>query len=462
MDHIQIKFRTVGKALPPQPIRLEIPGWAGSPEQRKKNGSEPQPWHCFPYSEAAAYGLELLYQYETECHVINDNGEVRIEWDYAKEPGGVQGLDEFTDTAPKPSKFYLFGTSVDLQAPPGYALRTEPHPRFFTDTTGTVPLAISAHVRSEWWAKKLFVAFKAPPPGQRHIFRKGEPYVQILVVPQHMNYVATKMSAEEEAERAEVEKGILLAKSHLATHVWHNPDGLEFNDHYKVLARAFEQKGWAGVQAAVQEAVQRYRRTIPANKTIPEYLDLAYQYQRDGKLVEAKQVLAHLREVDPNNPEVANRNAILAWKMGLHDLALVTIRAAITLQPNSAIFHGNLGDMLEQLGRHQEAEVSLRASLAIDPYNATVVSNLGLALAGQDRSTEALEACRAAVTMAPHMVLARFRLGTVLTKQSEYAEARACFEAALAMNPNHADAQRALKELTAQESSVPNLAPSSR
>jgi Flp pilus assembly protein TadD len=462
MDNIQIKYRTAGKALPPRPIRLVIPGWAGSAEQKKENGSEPQPWHCAPFSEAATYGFELIYQYETECHIINDAGEVRIEWDYANEPGGVLGKDEFTDTAPKPSKFYLFGTSVDLQAPAGYALRTEPHPRFFTDTTGTVPLAVSAHVKSEWWAKKLFVAFKAPPPGQRHIFRKGEPYVQILFVPQHAGYIATKMTAEEEAVRVEVEKGILLAKSHLAAHVWHNPAGMEFNDHYKVLERAFKQQGMAGVQAAVHEAVQRFQLTVPANKTIAEYLDLGYQYQREGKFVEAKQVLAHAREMEPNNPEVANRLAILAWKMGLHELALVAIRTAVSIQPHSAIFHGNLGDMLEQLDRHQDAEFSLRASLAIDPCNATVVSNLGLALAGQGRSAEGLEACRAAVSIAPHMALARFRLGTILAEQGQYAEARACFEAVLAINPNHADAQRAMRELTAESSSVPNLESSSR
>jgi tetratricopeptide (TPR) repeat protein len=452
MNKLQIKYRTAGKALPPQPIRLDIPGWAGSAEQKKENGSEPQPWHCAPFSEAAICGLELLYQYDTECHIIND-GELRIDWDYAKEPGGVLGRDEFTDTAPKPSKFFLFATSVDLQAPPGYVLRTEPHPRFFTDTTGTVPLAVSGHVRSEWWAKKLFVAFKAPPPGQRHIFRKGEPYVQILFVPQHTTYQPTRMTAEEEAQRVEVEEGILLAKSHLATHVWHNPDGLEFNDHYKALERAFKQDGMAGVQAAVQKAVERFEHTVPANRTIAEYLDLGNHYMREGKLVEAKQVLYHARKVAPNNPEVANRNAILAWKMDLRELAVSVMQAAVNLMPLSAVYHGNLGDMLEQMGRHQEAEAALRLSLAYDSHNAVVVSNLALALAGQGRTAEALEACRAAVALAPQMALARFRLGALLAQQGERAEAQACFEAALAIDPYYAAAQIALKELTADTNS---------
>jgi len=45
-EKLQIKYRTAHKALPPQPIRLKVPGWAGAPEITMDNGSEPQPWHC--------------------------------------------------------------------------------------------------------------------------------------------------------------------------------------------------------------------------------------------------------------------------------------------------------------------------------------------------------------------------------------------------------------------------------
>ena len=104
-------------------------------------------------------------------------GKNCILWDRAKEPGGLPGPSEFTLSTPPPPQNYLFATGIDIQAPPGYALRTEPHPRFFADTTGTVPAVVYGHLHSEWWPKKLFVVFKIPAlPGQRHIFRKGEPY----------------------------------------------------------------------------------------------------------------------------------------------------------------------------------------------------------------------------------------------------------------------------------------------
>ena len=57
----------------PQPIRLKMPGWGGSAAMRMENGSEPQPWHCPPFVDGSAYGIELIYHYETECHIVNED-----------------------------------------------------------------------------------------------------------------------------------------------------------------------------------------------------------------------------------------------------------------------------------------------------------------------------------------------------------------------------------------------------
>src|SRR5437899_375773 len=85
MDKLKVKYATYSKAMPPQPIRLKTPGWAGNPD-KMEDGSPGQPWHCLPFVEASTYGLELIYQFDTECQIINDNGLVRIDWDFAKEP----------------------------------------------------------------------------------------------------------------------------------------------------------------------------------------------------------------------------------------------------------------------------------------------------------------------------------------------------------------------------------------
>src|SRR5215831_18740134 len=128
MNNLTIQYSTSAKALPPQPIRMANAKWGGSPE-KMENGSEPQPWHCLPFVEGSTYGLELIYPFETECHVVGADGTIRFEWDFAKEPGNVLTGGEFRAFAPvDASKYYVFSTRLDLLPPPGYALRTEPHP----------------------------------------------------------------------------------------------------------------------------------------------------------------------------------------------------------------------------------------------------------------------------------------------------------------------------------------------
>ena len=61
----------------------------------------------------------------------------------------------------------------------GWAIRTEPHPRFYTDPTDTTPIAVPALIR-RWWPMIFFLVFKSPPEGKTHIFRPGEPFAQIL------------------------------------------------------------------------------------------------------------------------------------------------------------------------------------------------------------------------------------------------------------------------------------------
>src|SRR5579859_4697723 len=106
MAKLQIKYRLENKAVSPRPIKVEVPGWGGSLDFKKVNGSQPQPWHCPLHVEGATHGVELIYQYDQECHVVNDRGNIRIIWDRAAE--GLTGPSEFTLSVPPPSVHFLF------------------------------------------------------------------------------------------------------------------------------------------------------------------------------------------------------------------------------------------------------------------------------------------------------------------------------------------------------------------
>ena len=141
MTNLDVKYGVYAGALPPRAIRMKSGGWGGSTEGMV-DGSQPQPWHCLPFVEASTYGLELVYPYETECQVVNDTDGIRFEFDYSNEPGGILSGGEFIFfNSDGPPDFYLFNTRIDVRAPAGHVIRTEPHPRFFTDRTQTVPAA---------------------------------------------------------------------------------------------------------------------------------------------------------------------------------------------------------------------------------------------------------------------------------------------------------------------------------
>jgi len=364
------------------------------------NGSEPEPWHCLPLVEASTYGLELVYPYQTEAHIINDNGEVRLEWDWAREPGGVVSPREISLFATKPVRFYSFVTSVDLQTPPGYVLQTQPHPRYYLEDSETVPLPLSAHVQSEWWPASLFVVFKIPPRGHRHIFRKDEPFVKVLAVPQRLTFDAVEMSYEEQFARNELDKAIVAAKPYVAKNIWHNPRGTDFDDHYKMLSHAFARDGIAGVQQTLREANEEARRLIPPGLAVPQYLELAERYQREQKFELAKEVYFHIRDLEPRNSEAAMGLGIVAGALGLQELSLKMMVQAVELQPRSAAYRASLGEALRNAGRLADAESAFRSSLQLNPQNPTALNSLGQVVAAQGRAQEAATFFEAARNLA--------------------------------------------------------------
>ena len=187
-----VKYRLYNAKLNPRRTRLAIPGWAGDNEPRT-NGSHEQPWHCIPFSEVATAGIELFYPHDHPLHVTSRGGEAVF--------------DGFLPPGAEPPPFRSFGAGyytyqllIDLKPADGYAIKVETHPRFFTDGTGTVPIAVPALIR-QWWPMINFVVFKMPLPGQTHVFRPGEAFIQMTLVEADAKLELVKMGDEEAAER---------------------------------------------------------------------------------------------------------------------------------------------------------------------------------------------------------------------------------------------------------------------
>jgi len=240
MEKINIKCRTWYKGVFPSPIKLEIPGWAGI-ENSHSSGDQPQPWHCPPFVDGSTYGLELLYPFETECWIKNVDGKIIFEGDFDKE------IKECKDTdLPKTIKLPPFScfapgyfgmtSALDIKVPDGYILRTEPHPAFYTDSTGTFPCCLPGHIQTSWWPKFFFVVFKNPPVGGKVVFKKNRPYGQVLVLPRKVSYSIEKMDDQESNERNAMTFSIDHNSAKIEKKAWTDNKGNGFSDRYRQLS----------------------------------------------------------------------------------------------------------------------------------------------------------------------------------------------------------------------------------
>ena len=131
---------------------------------------------------------------------------------------------------------------LDLKVGPGFAVRFEPHPRFYTDTSGTVPVAVPALIRN-WWPMTFFLVFKSPIEGQTHIFRGGEPFAQALVIPEECKLTLEPMSEEEAAEREVQSRRIYKSRDTLSAETkWVSATNTAFDGTYRLILGAAKSK----------------------------------------------------------------------------------------------------------------------------------------------------------------------------------------------------------------------------
>jgi hypothetical protein len=221
-----IKYRSVNPALQPRRTRMDVPGWGGGSDPRQ-DGAHEQPWHCIPFTEAARFGLELPFPHEAELRVSVRDGE--IQFDGAFEDDRHPPFRSFGRA------YYTYQLLLDLKVAPGLALKVETHPRFFTDTTGEVPIAVPAIIR-QWWPMINFVVFKTPAPGQTHVFRPGEPMLAVSIVEPDDKLEIVPMDDEEAAERELIARRIHASRETLSADTqWTSSTDTVFDGTYRRL-----------------------------------------------------------------------------------------------------------------------------------------------------------------------------------------------------------------------------------
>ncbi len=231
----KISYRLFEPRLSPRRTKLEIPGWAGQAEPRK-DGSHEYAWHCLPFTEGANYGVEVFYPFDNELHVSRRDGRLTLDGDFGPAPDGDLQWPPFRSFG---EDFYTYQILIDFKVGDDCAVLTQPHPRFYTDPAESVPIAVPALLRTSWWPIISFVVFKTPAEGRTHIFRPGEPFMQLLFIPAEPQFELVPMEEEEAAEREMRGRRIHKSRDTLAKDTtWVSDTNTVFDGTYRHLLRA--------------------------------------------------------------------------------------------------------------------------------------------------------------------------------------------------------------------------------
>lgn len=234
-----VKYRLFDPRLKPRRTKLEMPGWAGKAEPRR-DGSHEQVWHCIPFTEGAQYGIELFYPFDNELRVSKRDGQLVLDGNFGPAPEGDLQWPPFRTFG---ENYYTYQILIDLKVPDDMAVRSEPHPRYFTDPNDDVPLAVPALLRTSWWPMISFVVFKAPPEGRTHIFRPGEPFMQMLLLPADPEFELIIMDVDEAAEREMRGRRIHASRETLSKEtVWTSSTSTVFDGTYRHILRTAKAK----------------------------------------------------------------------------------------------------------------------------------------------------------------------------------------------------------------------------
>jgi tetratricopeptide (TPR) repeat protein len=125
---------------------------------------------------------------------------------------------------------------------------------------------------------------------------------------------------------------------------------------------------------------------------------------------------------------------------GQDKAAIISLRRMLSLRPDVAEGHNNLGNLLTRQGNFAEAENAFRDSLRLKPIYPEAHYNLGNLLAMVERPHEAARCFSAALAILPAFAEAGNNLGVTLQAMGQYQAALAPLERAVTCNPRYGDA----------------------
>ena len=162
-------------------------------------------------------------------------------------------------------------------------------------------------------------------------------------------------------------------------------------------------------------------------------LALAGKFQAEGNYEEAASLYRKFLAVVPGHADALNNFGVTLSRLARYQEAEQCYRQALEINPELAVAHCNLADLLQ--GNPKEAEECLRRALRINPKYVEARVKLGVSLASSGREHEAKPYFKKALKIAPNHPEALLGLGQIARIEGRFAEAETLIGRALDSRP---------------------------
>ena len=166
------------------------------------------------------------------------------------------------------------------------------------------------------------------------------------------------------------------------------------------------------------------------------------EHHNAGRLPQGESIYQQILQADPSQPknDALHLLGVIALQVGKNDVAVDLITKALSLKPDYAEAHSNLGNALQGLGELEEAVASYHKALSLKPDYFEAQTNLGTALQGLGEREDAVASCRKALAIKPDYAEAHYNLGIALHDLGNLNEAEKHFLRALELKADFPEA----------------------
>nr|ACN58888.1 TPR repeat protein [uncultured bacterium BLR13] len=164
------------------------------------------------------------------------------------------------------------------------------------------------------------------------------------------------------------------------------------------------------------------------------------RFHSEGELAKAMHTYEQVLKLAPRHVEALHHVGIVAFQTGNFDMAAGFIRSALTVDPDHAGAHGDLGNALREMQHLEDALRSYDRALELTGGDADTYYNRAVALQALQRQEDALHSYDQALELNAGDDQAWNNRAVVFQQTKRYAAALQSVEQALALNPHNVEA----------------------